>query len=109
MRNVIGRALFRVLDLFFRTRQRSPGRHTAQFFQHADTQPQPTPVRAWSKPWPGPNASAARAVFRADEAVSLDLARRERFYAAAWAERGYDYPHAAPGVDQVRPGVPHDQ
>ncbi|MEU0691461.1 hypothetical protein [Streptomyces uncialis] len=101
MRDAIARALFRVLDLIPLTRRTAPGRHTAQHLTH-QTCPDPDGDRPWAKPWPGPSSHQARSVFRAEEARALDPERRERFYATAWAELGYDYPYTAPGIHQAQ-------
>ena len=84
------------------TRRREPGRHSASYLA---AQPETTTTvrtNPWLSPWSGPNAAEARAIFKAEEAAALDPVRRERFFATAWAERGYDYLYVAPGVHQVR-------
>ncbi|MFI1868773.1 hypothetical protein [Streptomyces jumonjinensis] len=103
MRDSILRALTWVLSLLPWTRRTEPGRHTARYLAE---HPAPAAVSAWSRPWGGPSAEEARAIFRAEEALKLTPVRRERYFATAWAERGYDYPYVAPGVHQVRTGVP---
>ncbi|OKH91949.1 hypothetical protein [Streptomyces uncialis] len=110
MRDVIAHALVRVLDLILSTRRTGPGRHSAAHFAARDVRDVAEEVAAdpgsvWRRPWPGPSSAQARAVFRAEEARGLDPERRERFFATAWAELGYDYPYAADGVHQVRTGV----
>ncbi|MCM2392570.1 hypothetical protein [Streptomyces albipurpureus] len=111
MRNPIVRALAWVLNRFC---TREPGRHSAQ---HLAQRPAPTPVqpcapdfiaelRAWSRPWTGPSSELARSIFRAEETDHLTPECRERYFATAWAERGYDYPYVAlTGVHQVPTGV----
>ncbi|MCM2389355.1 hypothetical protein [Streptomyces albipurpureus] len=108
MRNPIVRALVRVLNFILWTRRPKPGRHTARYLaQHASPTPVPPEPTlnscAWSRPWTGPSAELARSIFRAEEAQLLTPECRERFFATAWAERGYDYPYtASTGVHQVR-------
>ncbi|MGX2996297.1 hypothetical protein JNUCC64_18800 [Streptomyces sp. JNUCC 64] len=64
--------------------------------------PDPNP---WRRPWTGPSSAEALAIFRAEETRHLTPAQRERFYATAFAELGYDYPYAAtaPGLHQAHP------
>ncbi|MFD9717879.1 hypothetical protein [Streptomyces sp. NPDC059076] len=110
MRDLIVCALAWVLSPF---RAKRPGRHSAGYLarrtapiliaQHA---PEETPnSRAWARPWGGPSADLARSIFRAEEANALTPQCRERYFATAWAEHGYDYPYVAAGVHQVRTGV----
>ncbi|MGW6455589.1 hypothetical protein ACWF94_06610 [Streptomyces sp. NPDC055078] len=102
----IARALVWVLNLFPLTRRTRPGRHSARYLaEHPAPVTAPAPVSPWSLPWTGPSAEEARAIFRAEETKALTPERRERFFATAWAERGYDYPYAAEGVHQVRTAV----
>ncbi|MFI1865781.1 hypothetical protein [Streptomyces jumonjinensis] len=103
MLDSILRALVWVLNTIPWTRRAQPGRHTAQYLA---ARPAPVRVSAWSRPWGGPSAEEARAIFRADEALKLPPVKRERYFAVAFAERGYDYPYVAPGVHQVRTKVP---
>ncbi|MGW6454460.1 hypothetical protein ACWF94_00790 [Streptomyces sp. NPDC055078] len=97
----IVRALVWVLHHFPLTRRTRPGRHTAEYLAQ-----QPALVNPWSRPWTGPSAEEARAIFRAEETLTLTPVRRERYFATAWAEHGYDYPYIADGVHQARAGVP---
>ncbi|MGW6458974.1 hypothetical protein ACWF94_24160 [Streptomyces sp. NPDC055078] len=103
----IARALVWVLNMIPLTRRTRPGRHSAA---HLAGRPapagDPVPASPWSRPWAGPSAEEARAVFRAEETLVLTPVRRERHFAVAWAMRGYDYPYVAEGVHQVRTGVP---
>ncbi|MFI1885326.1 hypothetical protein [Streptomyces jumonjinensis] len=103
MLDSILRALVWVLNTIPWTRRAQPGRHTAQYLA---AQPAPVRVSPWSRPWGGPSADEARAIFRAEEALRLPPVKRERYFATAWAERGYDYPYVASGVHQVRTKVP---
>jgi hypothetical protein len=106
MRDLIARILAWMLGLPTPPgRQPKPGRHSAAYFA---AQPEPEGAVAsvahdgpWRSPWSGPSAAEARAIFKAGEAAALDPVRRERFFATAWAERGYDYPYVASGVHQV--------
>ncbi len=103
MRDLIVRALAWALALLTpQNHQSEPGRHSAAYLSE---RPQTTLTRVsadpWRSPWRGPSAAEARAIFRAEETVTLDPVRRERFFATAWAERGYDYTYVAPGVHQV--------
>ncbi|MGX2995454.1 hypothetical protein JNUCC64_14340 [Streptomyces sp. JNUCC 64] len=50
-----------------------------------------------------PQLGGGAGVFRAEEARYLSPEQRERFYATAFAEHGYDYPYVARGVHQARP------
>ncbi|MGX2996220.1 hypothetical protein JNUCC64_18395 [Streptomyces sp. JNUCC 64] len=110
MRDRIARALVRVLAHLPLTRRTRPGRHTAQHLTQPELSPAPVPVAIptpapdrdpWRRPWTGPSSAEALAIFRAEEAQHLSPAQRERFYATAFAERGYDYPYLARGVHQV--------
>ncbi|MEV3870070.1 hypothetical protein [Streptomyces sp. NPDC049906] len=107
MSDRIAHALVWVLAHLPLTRRTRPGRHTAEHFTTPPaTSPEPAPsTSAWQRPWPGPSSAEARAIFHAEEARHLSPERRERYYATAWAERGYDYPYVAPGVHQVRTGA----
>ncbi|WP_445402490.1 hypothetical protein ACSMX9_13025 [Streptomyces sp. LE64] len=109
MREFIVRALMWVSAHLTLTRRTRPGRHTAEHFANRPAGPPsgttPGRVSAWARPWTGPSAAEARAIFRAEEARHLSPEQRERYYATAWAERGYDYPYTAPGVHQVRTGA----
>jgi hypothetical protein len=104
MRDRIARALVRVLTRLPLTRRTRPGRHTAH---HLTTRPAATspverpelPERPWARPWPGPSSAEARAVFHAPEARHLSPEHRERYYAAAWAARGYTYRTPTQGVN----------
>ncbi|MGX2995321.1 hypothetical protein JNUCC64_13665 [Streptomyces sp. JNUCC 64] len=104
MRDRIARALVWVLTRLPLTRRTRPGRHTAAYLTHPEPAPTPEPAvsPARHRPWTGPSSAEAAAVFRAEEARYLPPHHRERFYAAAFAERGYDYPPAR-GVHQARP------
>ncbi|MFF4934987.1 hypothetical protein ACFY2H_39960 [Streptomyces griseofuscus] len=57
--------------------------------------PAPAPrsesTAAWSRPWHGPSADEARAIFHAEETRSLTPEQRERWWAVAFAEIGVDY------------------
>ncbi|MGX2997464.1 hypothetical protein JNUCC64_24930 [Streptomyces sp. JNUCC 64] len=105
MRDRIAHVLVWVLAHLPLTRRARPGRHTADHL----TQPEPVsgrPVAApdpdpWRRPWTGPSSAEALAIFRAEEARYLSPEQRERFYATAFAERGYDYPYLAEGVHQA--------
>lgn len=105
MRNPIARVLVRVLSPHRWTRR--PGRHSARYLANGvcPTPVPPQPVHnscVWSRPWTGPSAELARSIFRAEEVAALTPECRERYFATAWAERGYDYPYlAATGVHQV--------
>ncbi|MEU5400678.1 hypothetical protein ABZ348_15465 [Streptomyces sp. NPDC005963] len=111
MRDLIACALAWVLSPF--RAKRRPGRHSAGYLAHRMTStviPQQAPEdtsssQAWARPWSGPSAALARSVFRAEEAEALTPECRERFFATAWAELGYDYSYVADGVHQVWPGA----
>ncbi|MFF3557136.1 hypothetical protein ACWD4V_07575 [Streptomyces tsukubensis] len=98
MPNIIVHAFTWTLHLLFPAR----GRHRAPEPPAPVAIPVP-PAQAppWSRPWTGPSADTARAIFTADEAQDLTREQRERFYATAWAELGWDYPCTAEGVHQV--------
>ncbi|MGW1978817.1 hypothetical protein [Streptomyces sp. NPDC001889] len=101
MRDLIARALTWVLHLL--PSRRPAGRHTARYLTAHPTTPKTAPeFSVWSRPWTGSSAREAREIFHAEEAATLGAERRERYFATAWAERGYDYPYIAGGVHQVR-------
>ncbi|WP_231631235.1 hypothetical protein, partial [Streptomyces clavuligerus] len=59
-----------------------------------------------ARPWTGPSSATARAIFTAPETHGLTPEQRERFYATAWAENGYDYTYVATsGVHQAHAGA----
>jgi hypothetical protein len=63
---------------------------------------------AWSRPWRGPSADDARAIFHAEETRSLTPEQRERWWAAAFSEIGVDYDFPTiniTGVRSARQGV----
>ncbi|MCM2391290.1 hypothetical protein [Streptomyces albipurpureus] len=99
----IARALVWVLNTLHWTRRPQPGRHSANYLTTTAPEPNSGPnSSAWSRPWTGPSAELARSIFRAEEAQLLIPECRERYFATAWAERGYDYPYTATtGVHQV--------
>ncbi|MGX2995752.1 hypothetical protein JNUCC64_15930 [Streptomyces sp. JNUCC 64] len=126
MRKRICHALVWVLIRLPLTRRSRPGRHTAEHLARTEpasvpapvpvptsvTDPAPAPEPApnpdadpdanpWRRPWTGPSSAEALAIFRAEEARDLSPEQRERFYATAFAERGYDYPYLARGVHQA--------
>ncbi|MGX2996076.1 hypothetical protein JNUCC64_17635 [Streptomyces sp. JNUCC 64] len=120
MRDRIARALVWVLARLPLTRRTRPGRHSLDHFARSTATATPRPASAaapapaagaepapdpdvWRRPWTGPSSAEALEVFRAEEARYLSVEQRERFYATAFAERGYDYPYVARGVHQVRP------
>lgn len=74
------------------------GRHRAPELPPPAAPGPAVPVSPWCRPWTGPSAETARAVFTADAARGLDPERREGFYAVAWAELGVDYPYTGPGA-----------
>ncbi|MGX2995187.1 hypothetical protein JNUCC64_12965 [Streptomyces sp. JNUCC 64] len=107
MRDRIARALVRVLARLPLTRRVRPGRHTADHLARPEPRPVPVSIPTpepdpWRRPWTGPSSAEALAVFRAEEARYLSPEQRERFYATAFAERGYDYPCLGEGVHQAR-------
>ncbi|MCM2393942.1 hypothetical protein [Streptomyces albipurpureus] len=103
----IVRALVWVLNVLPWTRRPKPGRHSAHYLTTTAPEPDPGPNSpAWSNPWTGPSSELARSIFRAEEAQLLTPECRERYFATAWAERGYDYPYTATtGVHQVPTAV----
>ncbi|MGX2996522.1 hypothetical protein JNUCC64_19980 [Streptomyces sp. JNUCC 64] len=114
MRKRICHALVWVLIHLPLTRRSRPGRHTAEHLARTEpaSGPAAVPVPApapdpdpdaspWRRPWTGPSSAEALAIFRAEEARYLNPEQRERFYATAFAERGYDYPYLARGVHQA--------
>ncbi|WP_197359886.1 hypothetical protein, partial [Streptomyces clavuligerus] len=67
---------------------------------------EPVPASPWTRPWTGPSSATARAIFTAPETHGLTPEQRERFYATAWAENGYDYTYVATsGVHQAHAGA----
>ncbi|MGV9313819.1 hypothetical protein ACWDR0_16760 [Streptomyces sp. NPDC003691] len=96
MQNLIVQAFSWALHLLLPAR----GRHRAA----APSEPAPAPYTSaspWSRPWTGPSSETARTIFTTDEVQGLTHEQRERFYATAWAELGWDYPYLAEGVHQV--------
>ncbi|MFJ4799922.1 hypothetical protein [Streptomyces murinus] len=59
-------------------------------------------VAAWSRPWHGPSADEARAIFHAKETRSLTPEQRERWRAVAFAEIGVDYDFPTINIVGVR-------
>ncbi|MGW3951179.1 hypothetical protein ACWEKM_09600 [Streptomyces sp. NPDC004752] len=57
---------------------------------------------AWSRPWRGPSADDARAIFHAEETRSLTPEQRERWWAAAFSEIGVDYDFPTINITGVR-------
>ncbi|MGX2995014.1 hypothetical protein JNUCC64_12060 [Streptomyces sp. JNUCC 64] len=97
MHDRIARTLVRLLAHLPLTRRPHPGRHTAKHLttpapstSASAPTPEPDPD-PWRRPWTGPSSAEALAIFRSEEAQALPLEHRERFYATAFAERGYDY------------------
>ncbi|MGW1839838.1 hypothetical protein [Streptomyces sp. NPDC002067] len=89
MRDVIARALSWVLSVLA---PRRPGRHSAEHLaSRAVPAPVPESVSVWSRPWRGPSADDARAIFHAEETRYLTPEQRERWWAAAFSEIGVDY------------------
>ncbi|MGX2995595.1 hypothetical protein JNUCC64_15085 [Streptomyces sp. JNUCC 64] len=122
MRKHIWHALVWVLIHLPLTRRTRPGRHTAEHLARTEPTsgpaPVPTPAPApapapepapdpdpdanpWRRPWTGPSSAEALAIFRTEEARYLNPEQRERFYATAFAELGYDYPYTARDVHQA--------
>ncbi|MEU3598974.1 hypothetical protein ABZ714_09630 [Streptomyces sp. NPDC006798] len=88
MRDLIVQAFTRALKLLLPAR----GRHRDHRPEPGPGPVPPHPPSPWSRPWHGPSAETARAVFTADEAWSLPPEQREWFYARAWADLGWEYP-----------------
>ncbi|MEU5400638.1 hypothetical protein ABZ348_15265 [Streptomyces sp. NPDC005963] len=106
MRDLIVCALAWVLYLVRPTRQTGqPAIRTAPTVLPQHTSTHVPGFSAWARPWTGPSAELARSIFRAEEANTLTPQCRERYFATAWAEHGYDYPYVAAGVHQVRTGA----
>jgi len=97
MRDVIARALAWMLVTL--TPRCHPGRHSAT---HLAAQPQITeaaPASPWSRPWTSPSKEEAAALFRQQDAATLELRlKRERRHAAALATMGIDYPYTYDGA-----------
>ncbi|MFM9611653.1 hypothetical protein [Streptomyces niveiscabiei] len=99
MRDAIARALAWALLVF--TPRHRPGRHTATYLSAQPAAPGPAPVNPWSRPWTGPTKEEAAALFRQQDAATLDLdfhVQRERRRAAALATLGVDYPYTYDGA-----------
>ncbi|MYQ60073.1 hypothetical protein GTY68_23040 [Streptomyces sp. SID4926] len=92
MRDVIARALCRVLALLFPAtggRRRLDRPVTpAPAPLSVPAEPSPSP---WSRPWEGPASWEVRRVFRDERLCALPEPQRERAYAAALAGLGVDY------------------
>lgn len=56
----------------------------------------PVPISPWEKGWRGPSSAQARAIFHAEEVQGLTLQQRDRWYTAAFAEIGVEYPYRYP-------------
>jgi len=94
MRDAIAHILCWVLSLSApRTLRRTPGRHSAEYLTAVTIIP-PTSrnPRPWSRPWSGPSSEDARAIFRADFS-ELSPEQRERRWAVAFSDIGFDYPY----------------
>ncbi|WP_372411068.1 hypothetical protein [Streptomyces luteireticuli] len=71
----------------------------------APTTPEPAPelvpvtlgISVWRKPWRTPSSAEAREIFRSPEVWGRTPEQRDHWFATAWAERGYDYPHRYKG------------
>lgn len=84
MRDSIARALTWALQLIF------PARGKRRAVPPAPGH-RPETVAAWSRPWTGPSAADARAIFHAEETQAMTPDQRERWWAAAFAEIGVEY------------------
>ncbi|HEY8977996.1 MAG TPA: hypothetical protein VIU15_00245 [Streptomyces sp.] len=101
MRDVIALALAWVLATF--TPRRRPGRHSAEFLavqpQITKATPDTIPASPWSRPWTGPTKAEAAALFRQQDAETLELRlKQERRRAATLATMGIDYPYTYDGA-----------
>lgn len=94
MRDAIAHILCWVLPLSPpRTLRRTPGRHSAEYLKAVTIIP---PTLHTARPWSGPSSQDARAVFRADVS-SLTPEQRERRWAIAFSDIGFDYPYGYAG------------
>ncbi|MGW8975104.1 hypothetical protein [Streptomyces platensis] len=100
MRDSIARALVRVLSLLLPAR----GKRRAALATppEAAPEPRPEPAAAWARPWRGPSADDARAIFKAEETRTLTPEQRERWFAAAFSEIGVDYDFPTINITCVR-------
>ncbi len=89
MRDSIARALLWVLRLLLPARGKRRAAPAAS--PVIVPVPRTEPGAAWSRPWRGPSAEDARAIFHAEETRSLTPEQRERWWAAAFSEIGVDY------------------
>ncbi|HEY8978540.1 MAG TPA: hypothetical protein VIU15_03025 [Streptomyces sp.] len=61
--------------------------------------PRLPPPPPWSRPWTSPSKEEAAALFRQQDAATLELRlKRERRHAAALATMGIDYPYTYDGA-----------
>ncbi|MGW7008716.1 hypothetical protein ACWGCW_39550 [Streptomyces sp. NPDC054933] len=93
MRDSIARALMWVLRLLMPAHGRHSGGHQGA----VRTAPAPTPTPYRPGLWRGPSSTEARAIFRAEETLTLTPEQRERYWATAFAEIGVDYPYRYEG------------
>ncbi|WP_416970379.1 hypothetical protein [Streptomyces sp. 4F14] len=101
MRDAISRALAWVLAVL--TPRRRPGRHSAEFLavqpQITATTPDVVPASPWSRPWTSPTKAEAAAMFRQQDAATLELRRQqERLSVLTLATMGIDHPYTYPGA-----------
>ncbi|HEY8982823.1 MAG TPA: hypothetical protein VIU15_24975 [Streptomyces sp.] len=100
MRDAIARALAWALATLA---PRCPGRHSVKFLaarpQDTGTAPAVAPASPWSRPWTSPTKEEAAAIFRRQDAATLQLRLQwERRTAAALAAQGIDYPYTYDGA-----------
>lgn len=99
MRDSIARALLRVLRLLLPARGKRravPAAPVTAPTSRAESR------AAWSRPWQGPSAEDARAIFHAEETRSLTPEQRERWWAAAFSEIGVDYDFPTINITRAR-------
>ncbi|MGW2425088.1 hypothetical protein ACWC0C_38605 [Streptomyces sp. NPDC001709] len=99
MRDSIARALVWVLRLLLPARGK---RRAVPAITPATPAPRSESAAAWSRPWQGPSADDARAIFQAEETRSLTPEQRERWWAAAFSEIGVDYDFPTINITGVR-------
>lgn len=103
MRDSIARALVWVLSLLLPARGKR--RATPATPPEVAPEPWPEPAAAWARPWRGPSADDARAIFKAEETRTLTPEQRERWFATAFATIGVDYDFPTINITPVRAGV----
>ncbi|MHC5904313.1 hypothetical protein ACVNF4_10470 [Streptomyces sp. S6] len=98
MRHSIARAISACLRTLFAVLLPAKGKHRSPEPVEAPAPPEPY-VSPWSRPWTSPSKAEAAALFRQQDAVTLELRlQQERRRAAALASMGIEYPYTYEGA-----------